>query len=72
MNAARHCWYEYRSAGISAIASTGYGLATAAIAESVDGRLVSWDCAYEGKTTTATMRRPSWLGGAMTGLLATA
>ncbi|WP_420176601.1 hypothetical protein [Luteococcus sp. OSA5] len=47
LNSARHCWFEYRSLGSSAIASTGYGLAAIALAEAVDGRLVSWDCAYE-------------------------
>lgn len=42
-----HYWSEYRNAGGPAVASTGYGLAAAALAEATDGVLVSLDGAFD-------------------------
>lgn len=44
----RHYWSEYRNAGGPAIASIGYGLVAAAIAEMTDGIIGSWDSAFDG------------------------
>ena len=43
-----HYWFEYRNAGGPAVASTGYGLVAAALAEASDGIIASFDCAFEG------------------------
>lgn len=42
-----HYWYEYRNAGGPAVASTGYGLVAAALAEATDGAIASWDSAFD-------------------------
>lgn len=42
-----HYWYEYRNAGGPAVASTGYGLVAAALAEATDGVLASSDSAFD-------------------------
>lgn len=35
--------------GASAVASTGYGLSIAALAEATDGVIASWDSAFDSK-----------------------
>lgn len=45
--AQKHFWYEYRSAGTAAVASTGYRLVAAALAEATDGVIASFDSAFE-------------------------
>lgn len=42
-----HEWSEYRSAAGPAVASTGYGLVAAALAEATDGVIASFDCAFD-------------------------
>lgn len=42
-----HYWYEYRNMGGPAVASTGYGLVAAALAEATDGVIASFDCAFD-------------------------
>lgn len=42
-----HYWSEYRNGGGHAVASTGYGLAAAALAGATDGVIASWDSAFE-------------------------
>ena len=42
-----HYWYEYRNAGGPAVASTGYGLVAAALAEATDGVIASFDSAFD-------------------------
>ncbi|MFV8169803.1 hypothetical protein [Mycolicibacterium peregrinum] len=42
-----HYWSEYRNMGGPEIASTGYGLAAAALAEATDGVVASFDCAFD-------------------------
>ncbi|WP_165215808.1 hypothetical protein [Schaalia sp. ZJ1691] len=42
-----HYWYEYRNAFGPAVASTGYGLVAAALAEATDGIVASFDCAFD-------------------------
>lgn len=42
-----YCWWEYRNAGGPAVASTGYGLVAAAIAEQTNGLIVSFDSAFD-------------------------
>lgn len=44
-----HYWGEYRNMGASAVASTGYGLSIAALAEATDGVIASWDSAFDSK-----------------------
>lgn len=41
-------WSEYRNAGGSAVASTGYGLVAAALAEATGGVITSFDSAFSG------------------------
>lgn len=41
-----HYWSEYRNAAGPAVASTGYGLTAAALAEATDGVIASFDCAF--------------------------
>lgn len=41
-----HYWCDERNMGGPAVASTGYGLAAAALAEATDGVLASFDCAF--------------------------
>ncbi len=43
-----HYWYEYRNMGGPAVASTGYGLLSAANAEATAGVIASFDCAFDG------------------------
>lgn len=45
--AQRHYWYEYRNMGGPAVASTGYGLVAAALAEATDGVIASFDSAFD-------------------------
>lgn len=47
MNEQDHYWYEYRSIGTHALASTGYGFVCAALAESTEGRIFSDDGAFD-------------------------
>ncbi|NDR54111.1 hypothetical protein [Actinomyces sp. 565] len=47
IDARRHFWSEYRNAAGPAVASTGYGLAAAALAEATDGVIASFDSAFE-------------------------
>ncbi|PHP53363.1 hypothetical protein [Actinomyces ruminis] len=47
IDARRHFWSEYRNAAGPAVASTGYGLAAAALAEATDGVLASFDSAFD-------------------------
>ena len=42
-----HYWHEYRNAGGPAVASTGYGLVAAALAEATDGVIASFDSAFD-------------------------
>lgn len=42
-----HYWYEYRNMGGPAIASTGYGLVAAALAEVTGGIIASFDSAFD-------------------------
>lgn len=42
-----HYWFEYRNFGGPAVASTGYGLAAAALAEASGGIIASFDCAFD-------------------------
>ncbi|QPL05152.1 MULTISPECIES: hypothetical protein [Actinomyces] len=42
-----HYWYEYRNFAGPAVASTGYGLVAAALAEATDGVIASFDSAFE-------------------------
>ena len=42
-----HYWYEYRNMGGPAVASTGYGLVAAALAEATDGVIASFDSAFD-------------------------
>lgn len=42
-----HYWFEYRNMGGAAVASTGYGLVAAALAEATDGVIASFDSAFE-------------------------
>lgn len=44
-----HYWYEYRNMGGPAVASTGYGLVAAALAEATDGIIASWDSAFDSE-----------------------
>lgn len=47
IDSADHYWFEYRNAGGPAVASTGYGLVAAALAEATDGVIASFDCAFD-------------------------
>ena len=40
-------WYEYRNLGGPAVASTGYGLVAAALAEATNGVIASFDSAFD-------------------------
>ncbi len=42
-----HYWFEYRNLGGAAVASTGYGLVAAALAEATGGIIASFDSAFE-------------------------
>ena len=42
-----HYWYEYRNLGGPAVASTGYGLVAAALAEATNGVIASFDSAFD-------------------------
>ncbi len=42
-----HYWFEYRNFGGPGVASTGYGLVAAALAEATDGIIASFDSAFE-------------------------
>ena len=42
-----HYWYEYRNMGGPAVASTGYGLVAAALAEATNGVIASFDSAFD-------------------------
>jgi len=42
-----HFWREFRSAAGHAVASTGYGLVPAALAEATGGVVASWDSAFD-------------------------
>ena len=42
-----HYWYEYRNMGGPAVASTGYGLVAAVLAEATDGVIASFDSAFD-------------------------
>jgi hypothetical protein len=63
MDRVDHYWYEYRNAAGPAVASTGYGLAAAALAEATDGVLMSWDSAFDIEHNGETADRfLSWWG----------
>lgn len=60
-----HYWSEYRNMGGPAIASTGYGLAAAALAEATDGVVASFDCAFDIEHNGETAEQfLSWWGDA--------
>ena len=40
-------WYEYRNMGGPAVASTGYGLVAAALAEATEGIIALFDSAFD-------------------------
>lgn len=42
-----HYWFEYRNFAGPAVASTGYGLVAAALAEATDGVIASFDSAFD-------------------------
>lgn len=44
-----HYWSEYRNMGGPAVASTGYGLVAAALAEATDGVIASFDSAFDSE-----------------------
>ena len=44
-----HYWHDVRNFGGPPVASTGYGLVCAALAEATDGILASFDCAFDDK-----------------------
>ncbi|WP_133122394.1 hypothetical protein [Bifidobacterium simiarum] len=47
VNSFDYFWDEYRNAGAPAVTSVGYGFAAAALAEETNGRLVSFDGAFD-------------------------
>ena len=58
-----HYWSDERSFGGPAVASTGYGLVCAALAEATDGILASFDCAFDEKHNGETAEEfLSWWG----------
>jgi hypothetical protein len=60
-----HYWSEYRNMGGPAVASTGYGLAAAALAEATDGIVASFDCAFDTEHNGETAEQfLSWWGDA--------
>lgn len=60
-----HYWGEYRNMGGPAVASTGYGLAAAALAEATDGVVASFDCAFDIEHNGETAEQfLSWWGDA--------
>lgn len=46
LNQQTHYWYEYRNLGGPAVASNGYGLVAAALAEAAEGRIASMGYAF--------------------------
>lgn len=58
-----HYWSEYRNMGGPAVASTGYGLVAAALAEATDGVIASFDSAFDIEHNGETAERfLSWWG----------
>ena len=58
-----HYWSDERNFGSPAVASTGYGLVCAALAEATDGILASFDCAFDEKHNGETAEEfLSWWG----------
>lgn len=57
-----HYWYEHRSAGTGAVASTGYGLVAAALAEQTDGLIASWDSAFDERNGQTAKEFLQWWG----------
>lgn len=58
-----HYWCEDRNAGGPAVASTGYGLVAAALAEATDGVIASWDSAFDSEHNGETAERfLAWWG----------
>lgn len=63
LNAQDHYWYEYRNMGGSAVASTGYGLVAVALAEATNGRIASYDYAFnDGHNGDTAEQFLSWWG----------
>lgn len=57
-----HYWYEFRSAGTGAIASTGYRLVAAALAEQTNGIIASWDGAFDKHNVETAEEFLQWWG----------
>ena len=58
-----HYWYDERNFAGPAVASTGYGLVCAALAEATDGIIASFDCAFDKKHNGETAEEfLSWWG----------
>ena len=58
-----HYWSDERNFGGPPVASTGYGLVCAALAEATDGILASFDCAFDEKHNGETAEEfLSWWG----------
>ena len=58
-----HYWHDVRNFAGPAVASTGYGLVCAALAEATDGILASFDCAFDEKHNGETAEEfLSWWG----------
>ena len=58
-----HYWSDERNFGGPAVASTGYGLVCAALAEATDGIIASFDCAFDEKHNGETAEEfLSWWG----------
>ncbi|QRV02641.1 hypothetical protein JTE88_02560 [Arcanobacterium phocisimile] len=57
-----HYWFEYRNVGGPALASTGYGLVAAAIAEATQGIIATFDCAFEERNGQSADEFLSWWG----------
>lgn len=58
-----HSWSDERRMGGLTVASIGYGLVAAAIAERVDGLIASWDSAFEFSMNGSVAERflPFWI-----------
>lgn len=58
-----HYWTDERNFGGPPVASTGYGLVCAALAEATDGIIASFDCAFDEKHNGETAEEfLAWLG----------
>lgn len=62
LNSFDYYWYEYRNFGGPAVASTGYGLVAAALAEATNGVIASFDCAFEEENGQSAEEFLAWWG----------